>query len=89
MDNLIRGLREIGADDIEAARTHIDLFVVSVLLDAGAGDAWVFNEPNTKLQMNRSEGLALASYYMFKDGHFDSERGLETNGTFALPTPDT
>ena len=80
MDDLIKTFRENAADDIEVARTLVDLFVVSVLLDAGAGDAWVFNEPNADLRMNRSEGLAVASYYMFKDGAFDLERGLKVTG---------
>src|ERR1044071_9403967 len=31
----------------ERARVWIDLIVVSVLLDAGAGDAWRYREPGT------------------------------------------
>ena len=53
---------------VERARTLIDLVVVSVLLDAGAGDAWGYDEHGTRYA--RSEGLALASLDMFKKGAF-------------------
>lgn len=55
----------------------MDLFFVSVLLDAGAGDTWSFKEPDTGNVYTRSEGIAVASLYMFLDGEFagkDSER---------------
>lgn len=55
----------------------LDLFFVSVLLDAGAGDKWRFTEPGTNIVVGRSEGTALASYNMFVNGDFataDSER---------------
>ncbi|KAH8722675.1 hypothetical protein GQ44DRAFT_774704 [Phaeosphaeriaceae sp. PMI808] len=56
-----------GADDMEVTRRLIDLFFVSVLLDAGAGDHWRYIEPQTDRKYERSEGLAVASFYMFKD----------------------
>ncbi|KAH0828285.1 Protein urg3 [Fonsecaea pedrosoi] len=62
------------ADPKEQTRVLIDLFMVSVLLDAGAGDSWSFQEPNTGNQnvYNRSEGIAVASLYMFESGAFSS-----------------
>jgi hypothetical protein len=57
----------------ERARTWIDLVVVSVLLDAGAGDAWRYAEPDTGLSIGRSEGLAVASYHAFMSGLFSSD----------------
>ena len=45
----------------EVARIRIELVIVSVLLDAGAGDAWSYQEPATGNCYVRSEGLALAS----------------------------
>ena len=58
-------------DALEKARRKIDLVIVSVLLDAGAGPAWKFEEPGTSGKVyNRSEGLGIASLCMFKDGMF-------------------
>ncbi len=56
----------------EKIRRMIDLTVVSVLLDAGAGDHWKYNAPNGKTYY-RSEGLAIVSLNMFKDGLFSSD----------------
>ena len=61
----------IGED--ERARAWIDLIVVSVLLDAGAGEAWRFHEPGTGAELARSEGLAVASLHAFRSGLFSSE----------------
>jgi hypothetical protein len=57
----------------ERARSWIDLVMVSVLLDAGAGDTWRFREAGTNLSIGRSEGLAVASYWAFRTGLFSSE----------------
>jgi hypothetical protein len=57
----------------ERARAWIDLIMVSVLLDAGAGDAWRFREAGTGQSIGRSEGLAVASYWAFRTGLFSSE----------------
>ncbi|KIW23094.1 uncharacterized protein PV07_11320 [Cladophialophora immunda] len=60
-------------DPKEQTRVLIDLFMVSVLLDAGAGDIWSFQEPDTQNHVyNRSEGIAVASLYMFESGAFSS-----------------
>jgi hypothetical protein len=56
----------------ERARAWIDLVVVSVLLDAGAGDAWRFRDG--ALSIGRSEGLAVASLRAFEAGLFSSDR---------------
>lgn len=52
----------------ERARRLIDLVVISVLVDAGAGEAWHFVEPQTGLRTERSEGLAVASLAWAKSG---------------------
>ncbi|WVO13283.1 hypothetical protein L204_100896 [Cryptococcus depauperatus] len=61
---------------IDRAGTLIDLYLVSVLLDAGAGPTWAYIETNGKGEVTwkggRSEGLAVASYHMFIDGLFSS-----------------
>jgi hypothetical protein len=58
------------ADPAERARASFDLAIVSVLLDAGAGDGWRYRESATGLALARSEGLAVASFHMMADGAF-------------------
>lgn len=58
----------------EAARRLVDLFMVSVLLDAGAGPSWKYEEKKTGLSYGRSEGLAVASLDMFLAGRFCGEQ---------------
>jgi Protein of unknown function (DUF1688) len=54
------------------ARAEFDLAIVSVFLDAGAGPAWRYRDPQSGLAIGRSEGLGLASLAMFKDGVFSA-----------------
>ena len=61
-----------GRSATEAARAHIDLAVVSVLLDAGAGPAWGYVESATGQRFTRSEGLGVASFRAFLAGAFSS-----------------
>ena len=58
------------ASPAEKARAHIDLAVVSVLLDAGAGAAWRYAEASTGQTFSRSEGLGIASFHAFMQGVF-------------------
>jgi hypothetical protein len=57
----------------EIARRRIDLAVVSVLLDAGAGPAWSYREPGSGETYARSEGLGVASFHMFANGAFSCD----------------
>ncbi|KAJ5664665.1 hypothetical protein N7462_011478 [Penicillium macrosclerotiorum] len=72
VDDLIQQWKLAGVDKSEITRRLIDLFFVSVLLDAGAGDVWNFTEPETGGVYGRSEGIAVAALYMFKSGAFTS-----------------
>ncbi|RPB26694.1 DUF1688-domain-containing protein [Terfezia boudieri ATCC MYA-4762] len=58
-------------DSHERCRRLLDLFVVSVLLDAGSGTKWQYKAQNGKIY-RRSEGLAVASLEMFQTGLFSS-----------------
>lgn len=62
-----------GLDAIEKARTKLDLVITSVLLDAGAGNAWVYNEKSTGKSFGRSEGLGVASFYLFMGGFMSDD----------------
>lgn len=62
-----------GVDEREICRRSLDLAVVSVLLDAGAGKEWKFHEQETAQVHARSEGLGVASFHMFKSGFFSSD----------------
>jgi len=60
------------ADTAEGARAQLDLAIVSVLLDAGAGQGWVYRETETGLVLGRSEGLAVASLRAMQAGLFSA-----------------
>ena len=62
-----------GVDGPERARIRFDLAVTSVLLDAGAGAAWRWREPDTGVELARSEGLGVASLHLFASGAFSSD----------------
>lgn len=55
------------------ARAMIDLTVVSVLLDAGAGPDWRYREGPDGRVYNRSEGLGIATWHAFAGGLFSSD----------------
>ncbi|EXJ91836.1 hypothetical protein A1O3_00386 [Capronia epimyces CBS 606.96] len=60
-------------DNQERTRRLVDLFLVSVLLDAGAGTKWSYKSKESGKVYSRSEGLAVASLEMFKAGSFSSD----------------
>lgn len=64
-------------DKAEVARTQIDLAVVSVLLDAGAGPDWKYVEAGQGTALSRSEGLGVASFHAFLSGCFSS-KGIQS-----------
>lgn len=68
----------------EKARRLVDLTVVSVLLDAGAGNVWKYTEVSSGKVFSRSEGLAVASVHMFQDGLFsgDKDQPCQVDGVF-------
>lgn len=57
------------------ARARIDLTLVSVLLDAGAGPQWSYAESESGQSFSRSEGLGVASFRAFMQGQFSSDAG--------------
>ncbi|MFZ2006459.1 MAG: DUF1688 family protein, partial [Stellaceae bacterium] len=62
-----------GADHAETARSRIDLTIVSVLLDAGAGAEWRYREAETGQVFARSEGLGVASFRAMQAGLFSAD----------------
>ncbi|RQM08550.1 hypothetical protein DH86_00000268 [Scytalidium sp. 3C] len=61
-------------DPAERCRRLLDLFLVSVLLDAGAGTTWQYKSRENGRYYKRSEGLAVVSLEMFQSGLFSSNR---------------
>jgi hypothetical protein len=61
-------------ETLERARIKLDLVITSVLLDAGAGADWKYLEKNSGKSFSRSEGLGVASYYMFLSGAMSSDK---------------
>jgi Protein of unknown function (DUF1688) len=55
------------------ARAQIDLALVSVLLDAGAGPEWRYLDSRSGQEYARSEGLGVASFNAFTKGLFSSK----------------
>lgn len=85
--------RQLGnVQPADKAHTLIDLAVVSVLLDGGAGADWKYTEASTGKTFTRSEGLAVASFHAFTGGLFssDGKRALQADaeGLRALTTED-
>ncbi len=68
-----RRIKHASADD--RLRAEIDLAVISVLLDAGAGAAWSYREPGTVDDYVRSEGLGVATFCAFLAGAFSASPG--------------
>jgi hypothetical protein len=66
-------------DPKERAKAKIDLVVTSVLLDAGAGSAWAYEENGHRHA--RSEGLAVASFRAFMSGAFSAAGDLRADAS--------
>lgn len=82
LTSLIESWKSSGLDDYNIAKNVIDLFIVSVLLDAGAGNLWNYKEEDG-VSSNRSEGIAIASFHMFVAGAFSGDSGspFKVNGS--------
>ena len=76
IDRLVEvNARLAGHSHVARARAHIELVLISVLLDAGAGAQWQYVETESGQTFNRSEGLAVASLRAFLAGAFSSDPG--------------
>ena len=76
--DMIQKWKKTECNNIELTRRLVDLFFVSVLLDAGAGDHWCYIEPGTERKYERSEGIAVASLNMFNALAFTSDKSGNT-----------
>ncbi|KAJ2663330.1 hypothetical protein IWW48_001432 [Coemansia sp. RSA 1200] len=65
--------READVGEWESARRIVDLFMVSVLVDAGAGSQWRYQDAEFGT-LARTEGLGLAALRMFEAGAFSSSK---------------
>jgi hypothetical protein len=70
LQRFLRSLSGSSVDD--QLRSSAELVITSVLLDAGAGSAWRYTEPDGA-SYTRSEGLAVASYHLFVSGTLGSD----------------
>lgn len=68
-----------GLDRWQQGKLLFDFIVVSVLLDAGAGDDWSYQEERTQKTFTRSEGLGVASVHMLLDGGFSKTNNVEVS----------
>lgn len=65
--------KSLTVDVAERARVRVELAITSVLLDAGAGPDWGYREPDSGARYVRSEGLAVASFDLYRRGGFSSD----------------
>lgn len=74
----LKNRRRGSSDDSKEQECNrfIDLFVVAVLMDAGAGDRWTFVEQDGQCS-SRSEGLAMATLSMFMRGKFTTSSSMD------------
>ncbi|KAK9423244.1 putative DUF1688 domain-containing protein [Seiridium unicorne] len=91
--NLVKDWKSGSVDDLETTRRLIDLFFVSVILDAGAGDYWRYDELGTQNRYERSEGIAVASLHMFEGLAFTAAKAegipsVDGKGLEQLTTED-
>ena len=74
VDRLGRFNEELGKVSLaKRARAQIDLAIVSVLLDAGAGAEWRYLDSRSGQEYARSEALGVASFNAFTKGLFSSK----------------
>ena len=62
-----------GLRGAERARSAVELAVVSVLLDAGAGASWRYRDELSGTEIGRSEGLAVATFDLYRRGTLSSD----------------
>ena len=62
-----------GLQGVERARSALELAIVSVLLDAGAGGRWRYFDELTGKRIGRSEGLAVATFDLYRRGVLSSD----------------
>jgi len=63
-------------DNVEKARRLVDLVMVSVLMDAGAGSDWRYITQGQ--EQRATEGLAAASWDLFMEGFFSTDQAMKT-----------
>ncbi|MDE2594494.1 MAG: DUF1688 family protein [Burkholderiales bacterium] len=61
------------AQRLHRARVRVELAIISVLLDAGAGAMWRYLDHETSQILSRSEGLAVASLRLYESGQLSSD----------------
>jgi hypothetical protein len=64
---------EQNVEGTEFIRSAIELTIISILLDAGAGAQWHYMDHLSETTLAKSEGLAVASYNLFMRGIFSSD----------------
>jgi hypothetical protein len=67
------------AESEQSLAARIDLCVISVLLDAGAGPHWVYTD-RLGSRLQRSEGLGVASFEAFTAGRFANSSDAPLRG---------
>lgn len=61
-------------DPQQLLKSSVELVIVSILLDAGTGPQWQYMDHLSNETLDKSEGLAAASFNLFMQGFFSSNR---------------
>lgn len=70
IEKMLEELSGLSVD--ERGKILYELVIISVFLDAGAGQYWRYQESDTGVEYSRSEGLALASLSLYQAGIFSA-----------------
>lgn len=69
----INRIKNLMIKEDERGKILYELVIISVLLDAGAGNRWHYRESGGDVDYSRSEGLALASLDLYLSGAFSAD----------------
>jgi hypothetical protein len=78
--HFVAGAPKLKGEGAERGRAAFDLVILSVLLDAGSGPGWRYEDAESGKIFTRSEGLGVASQRLFESGAFARDRFARADG---------
>ena len=78
--HFVAGAPKLAGEGAERGRAAFDLVILSVLLDAGSGPGWRYEDTESGRTFTRSEGLGVASQRLFESGAFAPDASASADG---------
>jgi hypothetical protein len=78
--HFVAGAPKLKGEGAERGRAAFDLVILSVLLDAGSGPGWRYEDAESGKIFTRSEGLGVASQRLFESGAFARDGSARADG---------